>query len=85
MEWGILSLEDSLGVCDFVREEMIKPDGGLLKEVHDVVATLGHCRRSRRLSSEASVSWRVYDRQCPGSVLVGRLPRLYPLVLLDGS
>jgi hypothetical protein len=41
-------LEDGLCVRDFVREEMIKPNSGLLEDVHDLVVTRGHCRRRRR-------------------------------------
>ena len=42
MERGIMFMEDGLCVPDFVREEMIKPGGGLLKNVHNLVVTLGH-------------------------------------------
>jgi len=47
-------LEDGLCICNFVREEMVKPNGGLLDEIHDVVVALGH--RGRRLKNKAECS-----------------------------
>ena len=50
MEGGILVLEDGFCVCNLVREEMVKPGGGLLNDIHNMVVTLGH--RGRSLNSE---------------------------------
>ena len=43
-------LEDGLCVCNLVREKVVEPGGGVLKNIHNMVVTLGH--RGRNLSSE---------------------------------
>jgi hypothetical protein len=61
VERGIISLEDQLCVCDFVREKVIKADVGVLKEVHHMVVALGH--GGRRSSGQG--------RRSPDGFMIG--------------